>query len=226
MITYLFLIVFFGLLGLIGIGSLVFGLVKKQKALLVISAILLVIGISGGIFSGFMYAKKAVQYVKSDEFQDDARKGSEMVGETIGSTTSGLSKGFSKTLDDEAIMSLASKSATIFGKVTKTVASNLDSTLGNKNVYLDKSVENSGLEFGRAEEKYNAQTNDLGIFIEFKKDFKKVIRIANYDQTGKIIESVEKAISAKAGQSKVEVFSFLLSDLGMTTYYIISLPEY
>ncbi len=185
MITYLFLIVFFGLLGLIGIGLLVFGLIKKRKILLVFCAILFAIGISGGIFSGFMYAKKVVQYVKSDDFQDDARRGSEMVGETIGSATSGLSNGFSKTLDDKSVMNLASKSATIVGKVTKTIASNLDSTLGSKNVYLDKSIENSGLEFGRADEKYNAQTNDLGIFVEYKKDFNKAIRITNYDQTGK-----------------------------------------
>ena len=225
MILDLVLIVVFGLIVLISIASLIFGLISKRKNLLVMSAILFCVGTLGCIFSAMNYAKKAIEYVKSKEFQNDTKKGAELIGETVGSTTSGLSNGLSKTLDDEAITNLASKSASILGKVTKTIASNLDSTLGNKNIYLDKSLENSGLELGRADEKYNSKTNDLGIFIDFKKDFKKIIRITNYDQVGKKIEVVDKAINSKAGQNKVEVFSFLHSDLGLTTYYIISLAE-
>ena len=225
MILYLLLIIVFGLIVLVSIGTLIFGLIKKRKNLLVTSAFLFSVGTLGCIFSAMTYAKKAIEYVKSKEFQNDTRKGAELVGETLGSTTSGLSNGLSKTLDDEAIKNLASKSATILRKVTKTIASNLDSTLGNKNIYLDKTLENSGLELGRADEKYNSKTNDLGIFIDYKKDFKKTIRITNYDQTGKKIEVVEKAINSKAGQNKVEVFCFSHSDLGLTTYYIISLAE-
>ena len=225
MILDLVLIVVFGLIVLISIASLIFGLISKRKNLLVMSAILFCVGTLGCIFSAMTYAKKAIEYVKSKEFQNDTKKGAELIGETVGSTTSGLSNGLSKTIDDEAITNLASKSASILGKVTKTIASNLDSTLGNKNIYLDKSLENSGLELGRADEKYNSKTNDLGIFIDFKKDFKKIIRITNYDQVGKKIEVVDKAINSKAGQNKVEVFSFLHSDLGLTTYYIISLAE-
>lgn len=225
MILYLLLIVAFGLIILVSIGIVIFGLIKKRKNLFITAAILFGIGTIGCIFSAVTYAKKAIEYVKSNEFQNDTRKGAALVGETIGSTTSGLSNGFSKTLDDEAINNLASKSATILGKVTKTIASNLDSTLGNKNIYLDKTLENSGLELGRADEKYNSKTNDLGIFIDYKRDFNKTLRITNYDQTGKKIEVVEKAINSKAGQNKVEVFSFLHSDLGLTTYYIISIAE-
>ena len=225
MILYLLLIVVFGLIVLVSIGTLIFGLIKKRKNLLITSAFLFSVGALGCIFSAMTYAKNAIEYVKSKEFQNDIRKGAELVGETVGSTTSGLSNGVSKTLDDEAIKNLAGKSATILGKVTKTIASNLDSTLGNKNIYLDKTLENSGLELGRADEKYNSKTNYLGIFIDYKKDFKKTIRITNYDQTGQKIEVVDKAINSKAGQNKVEVFSFLHSDLGLTTYYIISLAE-
>ncbi len=225
MILYLILMVVFGLIVLVAIGILIFGLFKKNKNLLVISAILVCVGILGCIYSAMNYAKKGIEYVKSKEFQNDAREGAELVGKTVGSTTSGLSNGLSKTLDDEAIRNLASKSASILGKVTKTIASNLDSTLCSKNIYVDKSLENSGLELGRGEEKYNSKTIDLGIFIDYKKDFKHKIRITNYDQTGKKIEIVEKKINSKAGQNKVEVFRFLHSDLGLTTYYIISLAE-
>jgi hypothetical protein len=171
------------------------------------------------------YAKKTLEYVKSKAFQNDAKKGAEIIGETVGSAASGLSGGLSKTLDDEAINKLASKSATILAKVTKTIASNLDSTLGSKNIYVDKSLENSGFDLGRADEKYHQKSNDLCIYFEYKKDFNKTIRITNYDQKGKKIEVVEKTIKVKAGESKIEVFSFLHSDLGLTTYYIISLVE-
>ena len=225
MISYLILIVAFGLIILVSVGLAIFGIINKRKNLLVTSAILLTIGVIGCIFSTLSYTKKAIEYVKSKNFQEDTKKGSELIGQTVGSATSGISNGLSKTLDDEAIKNLASKSVTILSKVTKTVASNLDSTLGHKNIFLDKTLENSGLELGRADEKYNAKTNDLGIFIDYKNDFKGRLRITNFDQTGQKIEVVDKIVNAKAGQNKVEVFSFLHSDLGLTTYYIISKPE-
>lgn len=222
MIFYLLFIIAFGLLILVSIGILIFGLIKKRRNFLITSVILFIIGIMGCVFSALSYTKEAIEYVRSKEFQNDTKKGAELIGETIGSTTSGISNGFATTLDDEAIKNVASKSASILGKVTKTVASNLDSTIGNKNIYLDKTLENSGLELGRADERYKAKTNDLGINIDYKKDFKGKLRITNYDQNGRIIEVVDKDINSKAGQNKVEVFSFLHSDLGMTTYYILS----
>lgn len=222
MIFYLLLIIAFGLLILLSVGTLILGLIRKRRKLLVTSAILFIIGTIGCVFSALVYTKKAIEYVRSKEFQNDAKKGAELIGETIGSTTSGISNGLATTLDDEAIKNLAGKSASILGKVTKTVASNLDSTIGNKNIYLDKTLEDSGLELGRADEKYNAKTNVLGINIGYKKDFQGELRITNYDQNGRVIEVVDKNINSKAGQNKVEVFSFLHSDLGMTTYYILS----
>ena len=102
------------------------------------------------------------------------------------------------------------------------MASSLDSTVGNKNIFVDHSLSDAGFELGRAEELYNSKTNDLGIFIAFKKDFKGKLKTTNYDQTGKKIDVAGKAINAKAGEGKVEVFSFEHSYLGITTYYIIS----
>ena len=225
MILYLLLIIVFGLIILVSVGLVIFGLIKKRKNILVTSAILFTVGIIGCAFSALTYTKKALEYVKSKEFQDDTKKGAEIIGQTVGSTTSGISNGLSNTLDEAAIKNLASKSAIILSKVTKTIASNLDSTLGHKNIFLDKTLENSGIELGRADEKYNSKTNNLGIFIEFKNDFKGILRITNFDQTGQKIEVVDKTVNAKAGQNKVEVFVFLHSGLGLTTYYIISKPE-
>jgi len=137
MILYILLIVAFGLVILVSIGTLIFGLIKKRKNILITAAILFVVGVIGCVFSGLTYSKKVYDYVKSKEFQDDAKKGSEIVGQTVGSVSSGLSKGLSTTLDDEAISNLAKKSATILGKSIKTMASSLDSTIGNKNIFID-----------------------------------------------------------------------------------------
>ena len=225
MILYILLIVAFGLIILVSIGTLIFGLIKKRKNILITAAILFVVGVIGCVFSGLTYSKKVYDYVKSKEFQDDAKKGSEIVGQTVGSVSSGLSKGLSTTLDDEAISNLAKKSATILGKSIKTMASSLDSTIGNKNIFIDQNLADAGFELGRADEQYNSKTNDLGIFIDYKKDFKGKLKLTNYDQTGKKIDVAEKEINAKAGQEQVGVFSFSHSDLGLTTYYIISKVE-
>jgi len=225
MILYILLIVAFGLVILISIGTFIFGLIKKRKNILITAAILFVVGVIGCVFSGLIYSKKVYDYVKSKEFQDDAKKGSEIVGQTVGSVSSGLSKGLSTTLDDEAISNLAKKSATILGKSIKTMTSSLDSTIGNKNIFIDQNLADAGFELGRADEQYKSKTNDLGIFINYKKDFKGKLKLINFDQTGKKIDVAEKEINAKAGQEQVEVFSFSHSDLGVTTYYIISKVE-
>jgi hypothetical protein len=222
MLVSLLLVIAFGLLTLAAVGLLIFGLLKKKKNVLIISAVLFLTGTVGCVFSAASYTKKAIAYVKSDEFQDDAKKGSELAGKTIGSVSSGLSEGVASTLDDDAVKHLAIKSGVMLGITTKTVSSGLDSTIGSKHVILEKGLETAGLEPGRAEEKINGDIRDLEIFIDYKKDFIGSIRITNYDQTGKKIEAIDKAINVKAGQGRVEVFNFRHSNMGLTTYYIIS----
>lgn len=225
MIVYLLLSILFGLIVLASIVTVIVGFVKKRKNIIVTAAILFTAGVVGGVYSIVTYTKKAFQYVTSDEFQKDAQKGSEMVGETIGSVSSGMSKGLSSTLDDEAIAALANKSATIIGKSVKTIASGLDSTIGNTNIFVDTTLSDAGFELGRAEEIYQSHVGKLEIFIDYKKDFKGKLRIANYDQAGKKIDIAETNISAKAGDGRVEVFNFPHSTMGVTTYYIISKVE-
>lgn len=213
MILYILLILAFGLIILVSIGTTIFGLIKKRKNVLITAAILFVVGLVGCIFSGLTYSKKVYNYVKSNEFQDDAKKGSEIVGQTVGSVSSGLSKGLSTTLDDEAISNLAKKSATILGKSIKTMASSLDSTIGNKNIFIDQNLADAGLELGRADEQYKSKTNDMGIFINYKKNFSGKLKLTNYDQTGKKIDVAEIEINVKAGHEQVEVFKFSHSNL-------------
>lgn len=222
MILHLVLIFVFGLLALAGIISAVTGLVTKRNKALFAGCILFVIGLFGCFFSGYKYSKAVLEYVKSDEFQSDTKKGTEFIGETIGSGASGLSQGLSNTLDDEAIAKLAAKSGVILGKSIKTVASGLDSTIGRKSVFIDKTLEEDNLIFGSAEASYNDKTNDLRIYLESKTDFRGKLKLTNYDQTGNLIDVAVKEVNLTANKGKVEVFSFNNASLGMTTYYIIS----
>jgi hypothetical protein len=219
---YIILIVIFGLLVLVSIGTLIFGVIKKRKSILITAIVLFGVGVIGGITSGLMYSKQVYRYVKSREFQDDTKRGSELLGQAVGSVSSGLSRGLSEALDDKAISELAKKSATILGTSIKTIASGFDSTIGSKNIFIDKNLADAGFELGRAYEQYDSVTNNLGIFIEYKKDFKGNLKLTNYDQAGKKIDISQKAIDVKAGEENVEVFKFSHSDLGLTTYYIIS----
>jgi hypothetical protein len=222
MLIYFILLVVFAIASIAGIVMGIYALVKKKKSYVKIGIFIFVVGLAGSIFCTYLYTKAAFAYVNSQAFQDDANKGSTLIGKTIGSASSGLAEGLSSTLDEKSIANLAQKSGAILGKSVKTVASGLDSTLGNKNVFIDSTLLLDDLTFGRAEEKYSEQTNDLGIFIESKKDFVARLRITNYDQTGKIIDIAEKEIRQKANKGKVEIFSFNNSDFGITTYFIIS----
>lgn len=222
MISYLLLLILFGLIVLLSIGTLILGLVRKRKKVLVTAAILFIIGTVGCVLSTLTYTRKLYDYVRSKEFQADAKKSSKLMGETAGSVSSGISKGLSTTLDDEAVSTLAKKSATIIGKSIKSMASGFDSTIGSKSIFLDQTLSDAGFELGRANEHYNFKTSDLGIFIDYKKDFTGKLRVTNYDHAGKKIDVADKEINAKAGQGKVEVFSFSHSDLGITTYYTMS----
>jgi hypothetical protein len=222
MLLYFTLIIISGLVTLSGIFSVIYGFIKKTTNIKSIGFFLLIAGLFGCFFFGYKYAKTTLEYVKSSEFQEDAKKGAQLVGETMGTVTSGVSKGLSNTLDDEAISKLAQKSGAILGKSIKTIASGLDSTLVSKSVFMDKTLESEGLNFGRAEEKLNAGSNDLEIFVESATDFAGRLKITNYDQTGKIIDVSEKDVNLKAGKGKVEVFSFANADFSLTTYFIIS----
>jgi hypothetical protein len=222
MLLYFTLIIIAGLVTLVGAVSIIYGLIKKRRTFSSSGLFVFIIGLFGCFIFGFKYTKATLNYVKSNEFQEDTKKGAQFVGETVGTVTSGLSQGLSNTLDDEAISKLAQKSGAILGKSIKTIASGLDSTIGSKSIFIDKTLETDGLTFGRAEEKFNAESNELGIFIESKTDCKRRLKITNYDQTGKIIDVAEKDVFLKGGKGKVEVFSFTNANFGITTYFIIS----
>jgi hypothetical protein len=210
-------IVLFGLLILSSIVVLIVGIARKKRAVQIAAVVLFFIGVSGCAFSVFAYTRKVVQYVKSPAFQQDAKKGTELIGETLGSAVSGASDGINKGLDEESIRKLAGKSANILGKSTKTFAAGLDSTLWSRSLFQDESMKDSGLEPGSSTEDAPALTINLN----FKQNFNGRLFVTKYDLNGKIIERVETDVKGKKGDNKVIRFAFNHSSSRLNSYYII-----
>ena len=221
MTTYLLLTLCFGLLALGAIVLLVIGLVKKRKPLLLTGAVVFALAAMGIVFAVVNYTRAAVDYVKGDAFQQDAKKVAELAGKTAGSITSGLSNGVAHTLDEQAISRLAHQSGRILGTSIKTMASALDSTTGRQ-VFLDSSLLQTAMEPGHATENVKGNTSTVAIFIHYKKPFNGQLQLSNYDQHGKTIEIAGRHLRAGAGEERVETFEFLHPDAGLTTYYILS----
>lgn len=223
--SYFLLTVLFGVIAFISIILLIVGITKKQKNILTIAVVLLVVGIGGCAYAIIAYTKEAYHYVMGNTFQKDIERGANLAGQTFGSVSSGLARGMSKTVNENAIRTLAGKSASILGSSIKIIASKLDSTLGNKEIFIDTSLAASHLELGRANEQFNDNTNELSIFIRYSKAFRGKLKLTNYDRTGRTIEIAQKEIDVKDGQEEVEVFRFPHSGPGLTTYYILSKTE-
>lgn len=202
--------------------SIVYGVLKKRDKFWKIGAIVFALAVIGAFYFGYQYTRLAIDYVRSKDFQSDVQKGSELVGETIGSITSGASEGLASTLEDSSIAKLAGQSGLILGKSIKTIAAGLDSTLGEKNVFIDSLLEAEGLQIGRAEEEFKDGKSVLSFYIESTKDFKSKVAVTNYDRAGKIIERSEKQVILQSGKGQVEKFTFNNSDFGLTTYFIVS----
>jgi hypothetical protein len=219
------LVVLVIVLGLIMVSSalgIVISYIKGNPRLTKLAIGVFAVSAIGCGLSAYFYAQKVWAYAQSNEFQNDVKKGAELAGKTVVSATSGAAKSAAAALDDEAIAQLANKSASIAGKSIKTITAAMDSTLGSKNVFMDQNLANAGLEIGRAEAHYKAGKEHLGVFINYKQDFKGNLTLTNYDQTGKVIEAATLGVIEKAGQGKVTLFQFEYSELGLTTYYILS----
>ena len=83
MVLYILLIVAFGLVILVSIGTLIFGLIKKRKNILISAAILFVVGVIGCVFSGLIYSKKVYEYVKSKNFKMTLKKVQKLSGRPL-----------------------------------------------------------------------------------------------------------------------------------------------
>lgn len=208
MILYLLLCVLAFLLTLIALGLTIGGLIKKKRTLWISSLAAFVLFTLLSVFSAYTYVKKSIDYMGSDEFQEETKKSASNWGKNIGNTVSGAAEGLEATLDDEAIAKLAKKGGVILGSGVKAVSEGVDETLGKQTVYADKEVENLGITIGRAEWQVDSVKYSFGLYLEFKNDFNGTLRLIAYDNDGKKVDNSEVKVTQKKGADKVFVFGF------------------
>lgn len=222
MIVYILIVIFCVLVTIISFGLFIAGLVKKNTKLWIGSLSVFVIMVLVTVFSGYIYVKEAVNYMGSDEFQEETRKKAENVGKTWGNTVSGTAQGLEATLDEDAIAKLANKGAKIAGKGVKAMAQGLDETTGATTIFADESVEKAGITIGRAETISDSLAHTYGLFLEFKNDFAGKLKLTAYDSKGNKMDNVELDLKEKAGKAKVYTFRFTYFEPGLSGYCILS----
>lgn len=221
MIIYLLLVIFTGLITLIALGLTIGGLVKKKQKLWIGSLAAFVIFFLITVFAGYSYLKASINYMGSDEFQNETKKKAENVGKTWGNTVSGTAQGLESTLDEDAIAKLANKGATIIGKGVKATATGFDETTGKTTVFADKSIDDAGIDIGRAEKIADSAKISFGLFLEFEKDFDGKLALVAFDSKGLKQDISELMINEKAGKAKVYVFQFDYFEPGLSGYCIL-----
>ncbi|MDI9364068.1 MAG: hypothetical protein QM541_03885 [Flavobacterium sp.] len=220
---YLLAIIICGIVAIACFILGIIGIIKKKIGMFVTSVIVFVIACIVGVFIVFQFAVKTVDYVAQQDVQSTISQGAELAGKTAGSIISGGAKGLNQTLDDNAIAALAGKSATIVGKAIKATSSGWDSTF-RPSIFIDASLANAGLELGRAEELYQAKSDDafMSIFITFTKNCKGTLKLVMYDQEGKKMTIAQTEINEKAGAEKLIRFNFPVIHTELTRYYVLS----
>ena len=222
MISYLLLLVFCILVTVLFLGITIFGLVKKRKKLVLISLSIFFTFVLLTVYCAYSYVKKSIDYAATDEFQSEVKKKAENVGKTYGNTVSGTVKGLDETLDADAIAKLANKTAVITGKVVKATSAGLDSTVGQTSIVSDKSALDAGIEIGRALQNAEGSVNNIGLYLDFKTNFKGTLRLTSFDQKATKMDAVEVKVDEKAGVGKVVVFKFKFAPPGLNGYCILS----
>ncbi|MBK8805528.1 MAG: hypothetical protein IPO21_02300 [Bacteroidales bacterium] len=222
MTLYLLLCVFAILLTLIALGLTIGGLIKKKRSLWIGSLIAFVFLTLFSVFSIVTYVKKSIDYMGSEEFQEETKKSASNWGKNIGNTVSGAAEGLEATLDDKAIAKLAEKSGVILGSGVKAISTGVEETLGKQTVYTDKEIEALGISIGRAEWIVDSAKYTLGLYLDFGKDINGTLKLTAFDRDGKKVDNSEIVTSQKSGQSKVFTFPFEFLKPTQFEYFVLS----
>lgn len=223
MLIYILILVFAGLLCFISLAFLIAGLVKSNRKLWVPGLIGFVLFFLFTVAAGYTYAKKQIEYVSSDEFQEETRKAAENWGKNIGNTASGAAEGIASSLDEEAIGKLAEKSGKILGDGVKSMSKGMDESIGKVLIYPDSILSTNGIELGRAEQTYSPEDGyQFGVFLEFKSQFNGKLKLTAYDSEGLKMDVATVELDKEQGDEGVELFKFEHFKPGKSGYCILS----
>ena len=209
------------LLSLIAIGFTIGGLIKNKKKVWITSLILTVVFIMTTVFSIAVYIKRKAEYLTSEEFQEETRKSAEQLGRTWGNTVSGTAKGLEESIDDDAILKLASKGAKLLGNGVKVVAAGFDETTAKTKIFSDESISLKGISVGRAELLEDSVKISYGLFLDFSEDYEGTLELTAYDNEGLKMDHTMMEFNEKKGAAKVHVFQFDYFKPGLNGYCIL-----
>jgi len=222
MTGYLLLCVFAILLTVIALGLTIGGLIKKKRKLWIGSLSAFVLLTLFSVFTITTYISKSIDYMASEEFQEETKKAASNWGKNIGNTVSGAAEGLESTLDEDIIAKFAKKSGMILGSSVEAITAGVDETIGKQKVYADKKIEKNGITIGRAEMLVDSVKYSYGVFLEFKKDYKGKLKLTAFDVDGKKIDKAVVDIDQKSGQDRVFVFEFEYLKPAQSEYSILS----
>lgn len=222
MILYALLVILCVLAVLIFIGFLIAGLYKKRKKMWITGLAGAVCFILLGVFTSYVYTKKMISYVGSEEFQKDVREKGENAGKTMGSTISGYADGLEQNLEEDVIEKLSGKGGRILGKGMVAIEKGLDETQAKTTIYPNESANNAGIKLGNVESLPNKDVRTYGLYIEFSKDYKGKLYLTAFDKDGHKKDRAEIDVDEKAGQEKVFEFSFPYFEIGINDLCVLS----
>jgi hypothetical protein len=195
------------------------GLIKKKRPVWITSLVLFVTFVMLAVFSVVIYAKKSIDYIGSEEFQEETRKKAENMGKTWGNTVSGTAQGLEASLNDTAISKLANKGSKIIGSGIKSIASGMDITVNKTVIYSDESLKEAEIVVGRAETFKNSDS--LALFIEFRKAYNGALVLTSYDKEDLQVDNSTIQVNAIAGDANVYIFKFKHFQPGLSNYCIL-----
>ena len=177
-------------------------------------AYIIVKGVSDGITN-------TIEYASSDQMQKDVRTTTKTIGKTTGSIISGQVEGMAETLDEDAFMKLAQKSARIVGKGIVGITAELDGTMATTLIYTSQQADELGIQPGRAQPKKQGTANAVSLFTEFKKPFTGILKLESYDGQGNKMDTALIQVEEVAGAQKHLDFVFSNNAPGLSGYAVL-----
>ncbi len=225
MITKILFILFCLIAFFVSLGLIISGLAKKRMSiwggglgLLLFSVLTPAYVIMKTLSDG---VESTMAYVSSDQMQEDVRNTSKTMGKTTGSIISGQVEGMAETLDENAFLALAKKSARIVGKGIVGVTTELNGTLGSTLVYTSEQADAFGIEIGRAQQAGKGDAKAVGLFVEFKRSFQGVLKLESFDGQGRKMDVAVLEINEREGASRHLDFFFQKNGPGLSGYCIL-----
>lgn len=222
MILYILFIVLAVLLTLTALGFTLYGALKKRKKMFGISLASFVVMTLVSVFAIYTYIGEQIAYMNSDEFGEETRMIGQNVGKKLGNTITGTLEGLDETLDEDVIASMSEKGSRIIGKGVEASAKGFDETTGKTTVYLDETAGKMGVSIGRAERLTDSIKASYGLYLEFKDDFNKKLKLTAFDSEGKKMDNAILEVSASANSEKVYVFAFDYFNPGLSGHCVLS----